>query len=61
MLNTIRTRLSKLMAQGMSAKEMIAARPAEEFEAQWGDPTLLIQNSYPGMAHRAGELGVSIV
>jgi cyclase len=61
MLNTIKTRLSKLMAQGMSAKEMIAARPAEEFEAQWGDPTLLIQNSYPGMAHRAGELGVSIV
>jgi cyclase len=61
MLNTIKTRLSKLMAQGMSAKEMIAARPAEEFEAQWGDPTLLIRNSYPGMAHRAGELGVSIV
>jgi cyclase len=61
MLNTIKTRLSKLMAQGMSAQEMIAARPAEEFEAQWGDPALLIRNSYPGMAHRAGELGVSIV
>jgi glyoxylase-like metal-dependent hydrolase (beta-lactamase superfamily II) len=61
MLNTIKTRLSKLMAQGMSAKEMIAAKPAQEFEAQWGDPTLLIRNSYHGMAHRAGELGVSIV
>jgi cyclase len=61
MLNTIKTRLSRLMAQGKSAKEMIEARPAEEFEAQWGDPRLLINNSYPGMAHRAGELGVSIV
>jgi glyoxylase-like metal-dependent hydrolase (beta-lactamase superfamily II) len=61
MLNTIKTRLSKLMAQGLSAKEMIAAKPAQEFEAQWGDPALLIRNSYHGMAHRAGELGVSIV
>jgi glyoxylase-like metal-dependent hydrolase (beta-lactamase superfamily II) len=61
MLNTIKTRLSKLMAQGMSAKEMIAAKPAEDYRALWGDPTLLIRNSYPGMAHRAGELGVSIV
>jgi glyoxylase-like metal-dependent hydrolase (beta-lactamase superfamily II) len=60
-LNTIKTRLSRLMAQGMSAKEMIEAKPAQEFEAQWGDPQLLINNSYPGMAHRAGELGVSIV
>ena len=61
MLNTIKTRLSKLMARGMSAKEMIDAKPAQDFEAAWGDPSLLIRNSYPGMAHRAGELGVSIV
>jgi cyclase len=60
-LNTIKQRLSKMMAQGMSAQEMIDARPAQEFEAQWGDSTLLIRNSYPGMANRARELGVSIV
>jgi glyoxylase-like metal-dependent hydrolase (beta-lactamase superfamily II) len=60
-LNTIKTRLSRLMAQGMSAKEMIAAKPAEDYRALWGDPDFLIRNSYPGMAHRAGELGVSIV
>jgi glyoxylase-like metal-dependent hydrolase (beta-lactamase superfamily II) len=60
-LNTLRQRLSKMIAQGMSAQEMIEARPAQEFEAQWGDATLLIRNSYPGMAHRARELGVSIV
>lgn len=61
MLNTLKQRLSKMLAQGMSAQEMIDARPAQEFEAQWGDATLLIRNSYPGMAHRARELGVSIV
>jgi cyclase len=60
-LNTIKTRLSRMMAQGMSAKEMIAAKPAEDYRALWGDPEFLIRNSYPGMAHRAGELGVSIV
>lgn len=61
MLNTLKQRLSKMIAQGKSATEMIAERPAQEFEAEWGDPTLLIRNSYPGMANRARELGVSIV
>ena len=40
---------------------MIEARPAAEFEAAWGDPQLFIRMAYPGMAHRARELGVSIV
>ncbi len=61
MLNTMKQRLSKLIAQGKGAEEMIAARPAQEFEAEWGDPTLLIRNSYPGMANRARDLGVAIV
>jgi glyoxylase-like metal-dependent hydrolase (beta-lactamase superfamily II) len=61
MLDALKQRLSRMLAQGMSAQEMIDARPAQEFEAQWGDATLLIRNSYPGMAHRARELGVSIV
>ena len=61
MLNTVRQRLAGLIAQGKSAAEMIAAKPAAEFEGEWGDPTLFIRNAYPGMAHRARELGVSIV
>jgi hypothetical protein len=60
-LNTLRQRLAKMLAQGMSVQEMLDARPAQEFEAQWGDATLLIRNCYPGMAYRARELGVSIV
>ena len=61
MLVTMRQRLSKLIAQGMSAQEMIDARPAQDLESAWGDPALFIRNAYPGMVHRAGELGVSIV
>lgn len=61
MLSTMRQRLARLLAQGLSAEEMIAARPAAEFEAAWGDPSLFIRNAYPGLSHRARELGVSIV
>lgn len=61
MLSTVKQRLSKMLAKGMSADEMIAARPAREFEAAWGNPTLLIRNCYPGLANRARELGVAIV
>ncbi len=61
MLGTLKQRLSKMLAKGMSAEEMIAARPAQEYEAAWGDPRLLIRNCYPGLANRARELGVSIV
>ncbi|MEJ0100195.1 MAG: MBL fold metallo-hydrolase [Pseudomonadota bacterium] len=61
MLNTMKQRLSKMIAQGKGAEEMIAARPAQEFEAEWGDPALFIRNSYPGMANRARDLGVAIV
>jgi len=61
MLDTMKQRLSQLLAQGMSASEMIAAAPAREFEAQWGDPALFIANAWPGLVYRARELGVSIV
>jgi glyoxylase-like metal-dependent hydrolase (beta-lactamase superfamily II) len=61
MLETLRQRLAQLLAQGLSASEMVEKKPAAEFEAEWGDPAQLIRNAYPGLAHRARELGVSIV
>ena len=61
MLATMKGRLAKLLAQGMSARDMIAAAPARDFEAKWGDPTLFIANAWPGLVHHARELGVSIV
>jgi cyclase len=61
MLATMKQRLAKLLAQGMSAQDMIDAAPTREFDAKWGDPKLFIANAWPGLVARARELGVSIV
>jgi cyclase len=61
MLATLKLRLSQLLAKGMSAQDMLAATPTREFDAHWGDPTLFISNSWPGLVQRARELGVNIV
>lgn len=61
MLNDLKTRLSRLLAQGMSIQDMIDARPTRDYDASWGDPKLFIANAWPGLVQRARELGVSIV
>jgi glyoxylase-like metal-dependent hydrolase (beta-lactamase superfamily II) len=61
MLAAMKTRFAKLLAQGMSVQDMLAAAPTREFDAKWGDPTLFISNAWPGLVQRARELGVSIV
>ena len=61
MLATLRLRLSQLLAQGMSVKDMLAAAPTRGFDAKWGDPALFIANAWPGLVARARELGVNIV
>jgi cyclase len=61
MLTTLKTRLAKLLARGMSVQDMIKAAPTKEFDERWGDPTLFITTAWPGLVQRARELGVSIV
>lgn len=61
MLTTVRQRMAKLLAQGMSAQEMIEARPTREFDAAWGDPELFIRNAFRGISLRPQTLGVNIV
>jgi cyclase len=61
MLAAMKTRLAKLLAQGMSVQDMLAAAPSRDFDAQWGDPKLFISNAWPGLVQRSRELGVSIV
>jgi hypothetical protein len=61
MLAAMKTRLSKLLARGMSVQDMIEAAPAKDFDAKWGDSSTFIANVWPGLALRAGELGVNIV
>ena len=61
MLNDLKLKLSRLLAQGMSIQDMIDARPTRDYDAKWGDPALFIANAWPGLVQRARELGVSIV
>ena len=61
MLSTMRTRLAKLLAEGMSAQDMVDAKPGKDFDASWGDSELFIRNAWPGLVARARELGVAIV
>ena len=61
MLAAMKTRLSKLLAQGMSVQDMLAAAPTRDYDAKWGDPKLFISNAWPGLVQRSRELGVSIV
>jgi len=61
MLADMKTKLAKLLAQGMSAQDMVDAAPTKDYDAQWGNPTLFVSNSWPGLVQRSRELGVSIV
>jgi glyoxylase-like metal-dependent hydrolase (beta-lactamase superfamily II) len=61
MLTTVRQRMAKMLAQGMSAQEMLDARPTQEFDAVWGDPELFIRQAFRGISLRPQTLGVSIV
>jgi cyclase len=61
MLTTIRQRMANMLAQGMSAQEMIDAHPSKEFDAVWGDPELFIRNAFIGISLRPQTMGVSIV
>ena len=57
MLSTVRTRLVAMMKQGFGPTDMKAAKPTQEFDAKWGDPTLFMSSVYPGMWGHARELG----
>lgn len=48
MYAAIYDRLGKLLRKGMSPEEALAARPTQEFDAQWGDPA-----PYVSMAFRS--------
>lgn len=61
MLVTVRQRLARMMAQGMSLKEVTATQPTREFEARWGDPSLFLGNVWAGMNRHPQELGMPIV
>jgi glyoxylase-like metal-dependent hydrolase (beta-lactamase superfamily II) len=57
MLATLRDRLAKMMKQGMSSEDMIAAGATSEFDEKWGNPRLFVSNAYRGMWLHVRELG----
>lgn len=57
MLAAMRTKFVEMMRKGMSAKDMLAAKPTKEFDARWGNPELFITNAYPGLWGHVREIG----
>jgi glyoxylase-like metal-dependent hydrolase (beta-lactamase superfamily II) len=61
MLVTVRQRLAKMIAQGRSLAEAAQARPTQEFDARWGDPSRFLASAWTGMIRRPQELGQPVV
>ena len=57
MLSASRDTFVKMMRQGMSADEMIAAGATKAFDAKWGDPKLFVRTSYRGLWLHVREVG----
>jgi glyoxylase-like metal-dependent hydrolase (beta-lactamase superfamily II) len=57
MLSALRERMAKMMKQGMSVQDMLAAGITKEFDATWGTPELFVANAYRGMWLHVRELG----
>ena len=57
MLSASRDAFVKMMRQGMSADEMLAAGATKAFDARWGNPDLFVRTSYRGLWLHVRELG----
>ena len=57
MLAGSRDAFVKMMRQGMSADEMIAAGATKAFDAKWGDPKLFVKTSYRSLWLHVREVG----
>jgi glyoxylase-like metal-dependent hydrolase (beta-lactamase superfamily II) len=57
MLSASRDAFVKMMRQGMSADEMLAAGATKAFDARWGDPQLFVKTSYRGLWLHVREVG----
>jgi len=57
MLSALRDAFVKMMRQGMSADDMLAAGATKAFDAKWGDPKLFVKTSYRGLWLHVREVG----
>jgi glyoxylase-like metal-dependent hydrolase (beta-lactamase superfamily II) len=49
MLRTVRGRIARLLDQGMTLEQVIAAKPTAEFDDHYGDPSGLIDRAYSSL------------
>lgn len=62
MLAAMQDRIWALMRKGMTASDILAARPSADFDAKWGDPERFIRSAYQGIyGHIADFLGKGVV
>ena len=52
MILDVRGRVAELVERGMTLEEVVAARPAAAYEAQWGDPERFLGGVYAGVGGR---------
>jgi len=57
MLSKVKDSLVQMIRKGFGPKDMLAAGPTREFDAQWGNPELFVMNAYRGMWGHVRELG----
>jgi glyoxylase-like metal-dependent hydrolase (beta-lactamase superfamily II) len=57
MLSASRDAFVKMMRQGMSAEEMLAAGATKAFDARWGNPELFVKTSYRSLWLHVREVG----
>jgi len=57
MLSVSRDAFVKMMRQGMSADEMLAAGATKAFDAKWGNPQLFVKTCYRGLWLHVREVG----
>jgi cyclase len=57
MLSASRDAFVKMMRQGMSADDMLAAGATKAFDARWGNPDLFVKTSYRGLWLHVREVG----
>jgi glyoxylase-like metal-dependent hydrolase (beta-lactamase superfamily II) len=50
MLTAVRDRIVEMISEGASLEAVIAAKPSAEFDARYGDPSMLINRAYTSLS-----------
>ena len=50
MLETVRDRIAKLIAEGADLEAVVAAKPTADLDERYGDPTIMVNRSYTSLA-----------